>query len=286
VPIALAMSFTIAAALSTGPALGATRTWSAGSASWHTAENWLPMPHAVPTASDTAVINNGGTARVTSSGAANTLYLGSESSGNSGHVDISAGGVLGSFYVYIGDTGTGTATVSGAGARWQGTSPLPGIYELRVGRFGSGRLDILGGGTVVSSYSAVAWEPNSTGEVNVAGGSLWDNSNWIEVGARGNGRLNIRDGGQVTADSATIGSVPGSTGRVDIEGAGSSFTSDGSFWVAYEGFATVNMADGANLSTSSVWGGDGIGIEPWWNCRARGRRSSRPRWRRSPSTSK
>ena len=217
------------------------------------------MPFAIPTTNDTAQINNGGTARVTQSTGVGSLSLGT-SSGTSGNVDISSGATLGTFSAYIGDQGTGVATVSGANSKWAG-STIPSIYELRVGRFGNGRLEILSDGTVDSSYTGIAWEAGSTGVVNVLDASNWNNTNWMEIGSRGNGTLNIRSGGEVKSDSATLGSVGGSKGIVELDGAGSKLSTDGTLSVGYSGIGELYISDGAALTSSTVWGGDGIGVE-------------------------
>ena len=95
---------------------------------------------------------------------------------------------------------TGEVTVDGVGSTW--TSQ--GI--LVVGWFGSGSMNITGGGTLVSGISIEGTLPNiigfmagSTGEVTVDGaGSTWTCNKNLAVGGNGSGMLNITNGGLVS----------------------------------------------------------------------------------------
>ena len=84
---------------------------------WFDGTNWSPT--GIPTQSSLVEINNGGTAQVKEAGdVAFSVALG-KTSGSSGKLEISAGGVLTtnltSAESYIGHTGTGTLSISGGG---------------------------------------------------------------------------------------------------------------------------------------------------------------------------
>lgn len=163
-----------------------------------------------------------------------------------GGVITGVGGETGLNYMNIGQGGTGTATVTGAGSllRLNGRNSstntfagavLGGGAFLNVGRLesiaGNGTLNVNQGGQVVIDTSAVAltntagrtgfgigWEGGSSGTVNVsgAGSALQVTAGsglapYVAIGRdSGSGTLNITNGGQVEVTS-THTSVPGAT---------------------------------------------------------------------------
>ena len=139
----------------------AQKTWIDGTGNWTTPINWTPF--GAPSASQIAIINNTGTAHVTSSDTAASLSLGqfpfpfggtvsitgpagvlTISAGGSsiignlgpGTVDVSAGGQYkfgnGSLTLGFNATGSGTVTIDGTGSILQGTGPVI------IGRLGTG----------------------------------------------------------------------------------------------------------------------------------------------------
>ncbi len=143
--------------------------WDGGGvgSGWSTAGNW--STNKVPSFSDTAYVNNGGTATVQSAGHyISGLVLG-ENFGNSGTIEVASSGSLSPMYsAIIGDKGTGTlnilsglvdgnnayigysnsgsgvVNVNGSGSKWEVASS-GGLY---VGHLGSGALNVLNGGIV------------------------------------------------------------------------------------------------------------------------------------------
>ena len=147
----------------------------------------------------------------------------------------------------IGTDGSGNAST------WANT----GI--LRVGRLGSGTLDILDGGVVtVADIAYVGDDVGSQGTVNVSGqdangnAATWAGASDIVVGEFGSGTLNITAGGQVGNQSGWIGSNAGSQGIVNVSGVGgngaaSTWTNNGDVLVGYDGNGTLNITDGGKV---------------------------------------
>lgn len=90
----------------------------------------------------------------------------------------------------------GSVTVSGVDSTW--------IGGFCVGFQGSGELNILDGGTVISTNGGnhIGSYAGSTGSVTVSGiGSTWI-AHSLSVGGQGSGELNISDGGTVQVESS------------------------------------------------------------------------------------
>jgi fibronectin-binding autotransporter adhesin len=94
---------------------------------------------------------------------------------------------------------TGTVTVGGG----TGAATWTNSGSLTVGSQGTGTLNIVGGGTVTNTGTAVIGNfAGSTGTVTVGGGigaATWINSGTLYVGFAGTGTLNLLDGGLVSA---------------------------------------------------------------------------------------
>lgn len=143
---------------------------------------------------------------------------------------------------------------------------------LRVGRLGTGTLNILDGGLVtVADIAYVGDDVGSQGIVTVSGqdangnASTWTGASDIVIGEFGSGTLNITSGGQVNNQSGWIGSNVGGQGTVNVSGVGangvaSTWTNNGNVLV---GNGTLNITDGGKVV--SVGGqigasGDGVGL--------------------------
>lgn len=175
-------------------------TWNnTGIGDWAVDGNWADG--SAPTSSDSAIIDNGGTAQVTTPGAQ--------------------------------------------------SSPVT------VGESGAGALDILTGGTLLSSSPGVIGKnTGSTGIVTVDGsGSSWTNSSSLAVGLSGDGTLTISNGGAVSnANNGIIGSAGGSTGTVTVDGSGSSWTISNSLFVGGTGAGTLTIRNGGSVSANGNGG--------------------------------
>jgi T5SS/PEP-CTERM-associated repeat protein len=184
-------------------------------------------------------------------------YVGNTGSGT---LTVDGGSDLLSGAASIGasSTGSGSVSVSGSGSTWSSG-------RLYVGKSGSGTLSITSGGSVSSSDpngagdgGSIAESPGSTGSVVVSGtGSTWSSKGPLSVGVSGHGSLLITNGGRVSStansgntDGGMIAVNAASTGVVTVEGAGSTWTTDQSFFVGYQGGGTLSVVDRGSIHSS------------------------------------
>ena len=128
-------------------------------------------------------------------GSIGTTFLAIE---DGGLVDINGG----SFVDATGDGHLAQVLLRGTGSTWR-TS-----HTLVIGRLGTGVVNVLDGGLLVSEFTTrLGVEPDTSGTVTVSGaGSRWENGFSLSVGSSpgGVGTLNILDGGVVTSGSTTL----------------------------------------------------------------------------------
>ena len=191
-----------------------------------------------------------------------------------GELRLANGGALGNAEGVIGrENGEqGIVTVvgtdgSGNASTWTNTG------NLRVGRLGTGTLNILDGGVVtVADVAYIGDDVSGRGIVTVSGqdasgnASTWTGASDIVIGEFGNGTLTITDGGQVSNQSGWIGSNAGSQGIVNVSGLGangvaSTWTNNDDVLVGYNGNGTLNITDGGKVvSVGGQIGGDSDGV--------------------------
>lgn len=264
--LALCLTATVLAAVSSVSSLSAQTVWTDGTGDWFDSGNWSA---GVPNSSTNAQINNGGTAQITTNGAqANTIYLGFGSS-DSGTVSISGSGNLSENGIFfIGESGAGivnvtsggaisgnrfilgdnagsigTATVSGSGSTWTNAA------TCIVGFLGTGTLNIMNGGHVSDPAASIG----KNGTVTVDGqASTWTQISTLSV----NGILNITNGGTVSGTDPTfgggvVGMNPGDQGTVNVDGIGSNWTMSGPLSLGDNGGnGTLHITKGASVSSS------------------------------------
>jgi T5SS/PEP-CTERM-associated repeat protein len=201
------------------------------------------------------------TGTVVVSGAGSQLYSGFPiiiGDSGSGTLSISSGGFVSSGPLIAttettignGAGSSGIVLVDGVGSTW-----LLDNSDLIVGSFGSGLLNITGGGVVSNVEGKIGLEPGPTSQVNVTGaGSAWNNSHDLAVGDGGTGVLNITDGGSVSSANTEIAQETGSAGAATVVGAGSKWTIHGRLGVggvagdlSPGGSGTLNINPGATV---------------------------------------
>ena len=200
--------------------------WVDGTGDWFNPANWSG---GVPNSNVIALINNGGTAQITSGGAAaSELELG------------------------VGDQDVGTLSASGAGS-------LQDEGSVYVGRSGTGTLSITKGGVISSTRFIIGENSGSNGTATVSGsGSMWTNLAVCTIGFEGNGTLNITNGGQLSqSNTTTIGDI--GTGAVTVDGMGSTWVDDVQINIGNGGSGTLTISNGGHVSSfgSTVGGGSG-----------------------------
>ena len=252
----------IAVSLPAGSVMAQESVWIGGLGAWIIPTNW--QFGLVPNASRNAVINNGGTANITFTGAAQarslTLGVGVGQSGTvgvyvgnslttgiddivvgnagTGTFAISGGGVVDSGNGILGAlaNSTGTATITGAGSRW-------GIQA--IGYIGTSRLRNVADrewsvSLLVSWVRRLRCRCHRDGDGHRTG-SVWHQFNLV-VGDSGAGSVRIENGGQaITNYGITLGQSAGATGDVTVTGTNS-------LWDAGTG---VSLYVGAPVPASS-----------------------------------
>jgi len=127
-----------------------------------------------------------------------------------GTMTIEGGGAVasGDGDIGLGPGSKGTVKVTGSGASAPSTWSVNGT--LAVGEGGTGTLNIVNGGLVLSRDGIIGKDSGGVGVVNVTGaGSQWKatltgGAGIITVGEGGTGTLNIMGGGQVIATSIVV----------------------------------------------------------------------------------
>ncbi len=184
-------------------------------------------------------ITNGGRVNAAS------MFLG-ECNCSSGTVNISGGSTLNlTDDLVVGNSGTGTMTVSGPGT----TVSAGGM--LVVGVAATGSLTIANGASVTANGVLLAFNPGfSSGAINVTGaGSTLTSTGAIGIGSP-DGALNVLDGGRVDAATVII-----SEGRITIgggsslNGAGLLLTGTATTTFGLRGSLTNQINVGANPAT-------------------------------------
>jgi len=119
--------------------------------------------------------------------------------------------------------------------------------ELIVGNTGTGTLTISDGGQVTNTGNATIGEVfGSNGSVTVTGeNSAWNNTYSLLVDSLGTGTLTIADGGIVTNAVGFIGEIVGSNGIVIVTGGTSVWNNNVSLYVE-NGLLTI--ADGGRVA--------------------------------------
>ncbi len=206
------------------------------------------------------------------------MHIGAD--GGQATVNITDGGQVTSGYGYIGNNrylftdntagSAGTVSVNGTDAQWNAS------WEVHVGYFGTGTLDIRNGGSVSAGKLYVGYGSpggvNSVGDMLVSGagsyvsvaanpaGGNFSNGN-LYVGNAGTGALTITDGGSVQSVRTYIASSAGSTGTLNI-GAGvdiaaakaGTLTTGSVMFGAGTGTLNFNYTDASYLLTADISG--------------------------------
>lgn len=170
--------------------------------------------------------------------------------------------------------GTGTVTVTGAGAQLSilNDSGLDGTW-LTVGRFANGSLHIADNALVtVGTTVDVGYSQGVSGTINVGAGATFltgadqysemyiNGVTGMSVGYGGAGLMTIHDGGTTTSyinDGVRVGVKAGSSGTISVDGAGSEWNvfrgGGGTYgiYVASAGSGRVEITNGAHANTDT-----------------------------------
>ncbi len=249
-----------------------------------TPANWTG--DVAPTAADSAIINNGGTAQIGSSDniTVTTLQLLDGSVTQNGGTMLSTGPDEAPVAAYsigwaAGLTGNYTAT---------GGASLSGGRMIIGNNGGTGVFTLSGGSTYngdVGRRTDIANGSGSTGTLNVEGDSQWTTNDWLIVGRGGTGSMNISGaatsviangeifvgdlggngtvtlggGSTLTGGNIRVGAGGGGTSSMTISGS-SILTANGRFIVANGGTTgSATLSDTASISAGQIFIGNNAG---------------------------
>ncbi|CNF86645.1 autotransporter outer membrane beta-barrel domain-containing protein [Yersinia frederiksenii] len=198
-------------------------------------------------------VNSGssGTVLVSGSGSqwntSNNLYIGYD---GSGELTIANGALVSNSIGMIGrnPNSNGKVAVTGMGSQWNNSDKLFVGHSFND----ASSLDILNGGTVLSSHGEIGYNIGSKGTVIVSGvGSQWNMTEQLYVGNNGEGELIIANGGAVTnVGNGYIGGIFNAKGTVVVSGIGSTWKVGGNLYFGSNS-SSLMIADGGKVSSAS-----------------------------------
>jgi T5SS/PEP-CTERM-associated repeat protein len=258
--------------------------WTAGTADWKYFGNWN---NGVPTDSTRALINNGGTARVFTAGAAaNYVGLGEDLGGQGsleitggqlvvnfmriglagdGSMAIHNGGKLTSRFGVVSSSGPGIAEVGGTNSTWLITPGTANDAAFDVGQYAYGSLYVHEGGTVSYTYAPapvligglqeiIGGVSTSTGIgvviVDGANSQFLNNADTY-VGNYGIGRLYVENGAHATNYNADLGVASSGDGTAYVDGPGSLWTNNSVLAVGVSGTAMLSVSNGGKVTSTN-----------------------------------
>jgi T5SS/PEP-CTERM-associated repeat protein len=254
-----------------------------GPGSWFDSANW--SGNFVPTGAHHPEINNAGTVQVTQPGAISGGFSLGHFAGESGTLEVSGVGVLGtqgtgtSSETYIGENGTGQLTITAGGklnayrvgfgvfaVAAQGYGDIDGTGsqlnvsdDLFVGYNGQGDLSITNGAVVtVNDDVSLGLLTNSSGEVTINNGAFNVPGDQIIVGERGISTLELLNGGTVATNITAIAffsSAGGSSVTID----NAAWTNTGFFVTGWGANGTLTIQNGGTLQNTDGHVGLNVG---------------------------
>jgi len=165
-----------------------------------------------------------------------------------GTLNIASGGKVNSDSSTMGEFiyahAPGTANIDGSGSAWT----IKG--NLRISGDGKSVLKITNGGTVTNVIGTLG---NASKAIVDGANSQWTNSGFLYVGGNyPTGALTISNGGTVTSSGARIEGNDPKGSSVSVTGAQSVWNNTGSLWMDYYSPATLTIAGGGKVASSSL----------------------------------
>jgi outer membrane autotransporter protein len=203
-------------------------------------------------------IDAGGTLNTSGSGFLSTIGIAPSLVDADGNADLPGTSTPGPAVTTSATSGTGSMTITGAGATWN-----TGSVGLRVGNEATGTLAVSSGGALdmTGGLLSVGLNAGGNGTLNIDAGTVSNTGGALRLGYDGaTGTVTISDGGTLT--TTMLNSVgdsdngSASTGTVNISGAGSSWTinnaASGDLNVGWGTGAsgTIDVSAGGTLSSA------------------------------------
>lgn len=169
--------------------------------------------------------------------------------GSQGNLTIDNGGtVINNGQTRVGEGGTGTILVTGAGSLWSNAGRiLLGAYS------GTGLMNVEAGGRVESQFGIISGDRSDstgTGEATISGnGSTWANNEFLTVGESRQGSLLIENGGLVSNTFALIGLSSTGAGTVTVTDSGSTWNNSQYLDIGISGNGILNILNGGLVSS-------------------------------------
>lgn len=121
-----------------------------------------------------------------------------------------------------------------------------------IGDTGTGSVSVSSGAAIVSRVGTIGRTSGSTGTVAVEGhGSSWAIDDDLEVGRAGDGTLSINNGGAVSNVLGYIGRFPGAMGMVTVDGSGSTWTNRNSLIIS-GGNSSLSISNGGAVTVGET----------------------------------
>lgn len=180
----------------------------------------------------------------------------------------------------IGTQNGGTATVNIGGGT--GTSLWKSHGGVAAGTYGTGVVNLTGGGRIESSGLSLGEETTGNGVVNIGGGAgsaVWINTGNTLIGNRNDGTITITGGGSLTNQAGIIGNNADTDGTVNVGGGTgpSTWTNNTHLVIGQDGTGELNITGNGTVtnttgyiaygstSTGTVNVGGGTGASTWTN---------------------
>jgi hypothetical protein len=203
------------------PCALAQTNWQATTGSWFTSNNWTA---GVPSSSETATIDNGGTAQIASgSAAAEGLVLGASS--------------------------TGTIALSNTGSL-----AVPSEY---VGEGGNGIFNQTGGTNNAGTVDMATGDLEAIGSYALSGGTL--NAQSVYVGYEGTGAFTQTGGTSSVTGTLNVVTRNSSFSTSGATGSAATVSNNGSFSIANQMYTAGTVANFAHLSLAGAAGANEAG---------------------------
>lgn len=143
----------------------------------------------------------------------------------------------------VSDLQSGTATINGTGSQWDANA-------FNVGFYGTGTLNITGGGKAIASNTvSLGSHVGSHGTLNITGAGSSLQAGQLTVSDNGVSLVTISNNGTAQASGLLMGNSAGSEGIVEITGPGASLETSGGMTIGSRGTGTVDIKGGASATS-------------------------------------